>query len=139
MHDTIFCLGTVSRSVIVGTDIDECLEALHDCSQHAVCINVDGSYTCECVFGYEGNGVNCTRTFVMHVLSLIILVTIMHSACMTLLNFVCFGTVSRSVIIGTGVAGSLLVGAILLLLTIAGCSKIIQKIQSRIPKKKQRV
>ena len=42
------------------TDIDECLEALHDCSQHAVCINVDGSYTCECGFGFEGNGVNCT-------------------------------------------------------------------------------
>ena len=51
-----------------------------------------------------------------------------------LIIFTCFGVVSRSVIIGTGVAGSLLVGAVLLLLTIVGCIKIIK---SRIPKKKE--
>ena len=50
----------------------------------------------------------------------------------------CFGTVSRSVIIGTSVAGSLLVGVILLLLTITGCIKIIVKIKSSIPKKKKK-
>ena len=51
-------------------------------------------------------------------------------------NF-CFGAVSRSVIIATSVAGLLLVGVILLLLTITGCIKIIVKIKSSIPKKKK--
>lgn len=50
---------------ITTKDIDECLKDDHNCSQHAVCYNVDGSYTCECVLGFEGNGVNCTSTFMI--------------------------------------------------------------------------
>ncbi|KAL3886810.1 hypothetical protein ACJMK2_026779, partial [Sinanodonta woodiana] len=38
--------------------IDECFEKVSDCPQ--TCRNTDGSYTCLCYPGFEGNGYNCT-------------------------------------------------------------------------------
>ena len=44
-------------------DIDECALNLHDCHTNATCINVPGSYKCQCNKGYIGNGRDtCTRT-----------------------------------------------------------------------------
>ena len=44
-------------------DIDECALNLHDCHPNATCINVPGSYKCQCNKGYIGNGRDtCTRT-----------------------------------------------------------------------------
>ena len=36
------------------SDIDECKENDHECSEHAVCSNTFGNYTCECTAGYQG-------------------------------------------------------------------------------------
>ena len=33
-----------------SSDIDECMEEIHDCEQ--ICNNVNGSYTCSCNPGY---------------------------------------------------------------------------------------
>ena len=42
-------------------DIDECSDDTHhDCSENAKCENVQGSYTCTCDIGFEGDGQICT-------------------------------------------------------------------------------
>ena len=41
-------------------DIDECLRQLHNCSENALCTDIIGSFGCDCLAGYMGNGVNCT-------------------------------------------------------------------------------
>ncbi|TNN89510.1 Nephronectin [Liparis tanakae] len=40
-------------------DKDECLIGSHRCSRHARCVNTDGSYTCQCLEDYSGNGRTC--------------------------------------------------------------------------------
>ena len=42
------------------TDIDECLQDLTSCSPLAECINTVGSYECECLAGFDGDGKTCT-------------------------------------------------------------------------------
>ena len=44
------------------TDIDECTEGTHNCSQFADCANTIGSYVCSCREGFldEGRGFVCT-------------------------------------------------------------------------------
>ena len=32
------------------------------CAENAVCIETENSFYCDCVFGYTGNGCNCTGT-----------------------------------------------------------------------------
>ena len=50
------------------SDVNECatnmtqLQQLHECSQYADCINTEGSYTCQCVDGYAGDGYVCYPT-----------------------------------------------------------------------------
>lgn len=42
-------------------DVDECqLQGTGNCSEHADCNNVDGSFTCNCTMGFTGDGFNCT-------------------------------------------------------------------------------
>jgi len=44
-------------------DNDECLNGENDCSPNALCENTQGSYTCACNDGYDGDGVTCNGTF----------------------------------------------------------------------------
>ena len=48
--------------VPLSSDIDECQEPNASlCHELAVCVNTNGSYTCNCIEGYEGDGfANCT-------------------------------------------------------------------------------
>ena len=48
----------VSSSLL--SDVDECSSDTDDCSDLATCTNTDGSFVCECVAGYTGDGVTCT-------------------------------------------------------------------------------
>nr|XP_058940498.1 loricrin-like [Pocillopora verrucosa] len=41
-------------------DRNECIDNSHDCHAKAVCNNTEGSFTCNCTEGYQGNGRNCT-------------------------------------------------------------------------------
>ena len=43
-------------------DVNECLEGTDDCSDHALCSNTVGSFTCTCNDGYEGDGKTCRGT-----------------------------------------------------------------------------
>ena len=40
-------------------DINECVEASHQCSHNAECVNSVGSYHCKCLYGLEGSGLAC--------------------------------------------------------------------------------
>lgn len=45
-------------------DVDECKENLDDrCNGNAVCINTEGSYACECMPGFVGDGEYCECKF----------------------------------------------------------------------------
>ena len=41
------------------SDINECFEELDECHANANCSNVMGSYTCQCIEGFTGDGRNC--------------------------------------------------------------------------------
>ena len=42
-------------------DVDECANStLNNCHADAICTNNNGSFTCTCVRGYNGDGVTCS-------------------------------------------------------------------------------
>ena len=45
--------------MICFLDINECLLRKKKCSPNAQCINTQGSYSCKCHDGYEGDGETC--------------------------------------------------------------------------------
>ena len=45
--------------MICFLDINECLLRKTKCSPNAQCINTQGSYSCKCQDGYEGDGEKC--------------------------------------------------------------------------------
>ena len=48
--------------ICLSTDVNECVEGLHDCDPNAVCDNTVGSYNCTCRPGLIGDGRNsCTK------------------------------------------------------------------------------
>ena len=47
-------------NIIKNLDVDECMQNSNDCDANANCTNTEGSYTCECLRGYTGNGRNCS-------------------------------------------------------------------------------
>ena len=46
-------------------DVDECQKEDHKCHDEAECVNVVGSYNCACKTGFEGDGFNCTRKWLL--------------------------------------------------------------------------
>ncbi|XP_035665048.1 sushi, von Willebrand factor type A, EGF and pentraxin domain-containing protein 1-like, partial [Branchiostoma floridae] len=59
-ESAVTCLadGTWSDTIPTCTDIDECTQNL--CHGLATCINTIGSFQCNCINGYLGNGLTCT-------------------------------------------------------------------------------
>ena len=37
----------------------------YPCHTNATCNNTDGSYICDCVKGYDGDGTNCTGMYLI--------------------------------------------------------------------------
>ena len=44
---------------VVRDDWNKCVMGIHNCHEFAMCINVPGSFECECGPGYFGDGYNC--------------------------------------------------------------------------------
>ena len=63
--------------ICLNSDTDECSDGTHNCSQ--ICINANGSYTCECDHGYalDFDEVTCNGMYKMCVClySIIIMIT----------------------------------------------------------------
>ena len=53
-------MGIYFDFVLNIADIDECMTNAHDCHSNASCTDTDGSFTCMCNDGFEGNGTTCT-------------------------------------------------------------------------------
>ena len=51
-------------SLILSTDINECISGSAECHDNATCTNTDGSYECTCDFGFFGDGINCKSEIV---------------------------------------------------------------------------
>ena len=50
--------------MFIFSDIDECANpALNNCHQNANCLNIPGSYQCQCNIGYTGNGIQCAGKY----------------------------------------------------------------------------
>ena len=53
------------QSYISSSDIDECTSGNDTCHINATCINTAGSYDCECLSGFMGDGFNCSSEYVL--------------------------------------------------------------------------
>ena len=54
---------TDGAKTLLSPDVDECSQGLVGiCSPLAECKNTLGSYKCECLTGYHGDGKSCTGT-----------------------------------------------------------------------------
>ena len=51
------------------SDTNECEDKVHNCSDTANCVDVIGTYRCECLPGYHGDGHNCLSRCLAEVLS----------------------------------------------------------------------
>ena len=40
-------------------DVNECTADMHQCDAQALCMNLIGSYDCQCSDGYDGDGFSC--------------------------------------------------------------------------------
>ena len=46
--------------IFFETDIDECVLKHDNCGDHATCRNIEGSFACTCIPGFDGDGINCS-------------------------------------------------------------------------------
>ena len=44
---------------ILTVDIDECVSGTDNCDGNANCTNTEGSFTCQCSSGFNGDGETC--------------------------------------------------------------------------------
>jgi hypothetical protein len=49
----------VNFTFLPVSDINECLENMDNCHDNATCSNNEGSFACQCIQGYTGDGTNC--------------------------------------------------------------------------------
>ena len=56
--------------VLPHLDIDECSADSNPCDENADCTNTDGSYSCTCKEGFDGNGITCKGMQVNYLLTL---------------------------------------------------------------------
>ena len=49
-----------AHSFLFLTDVDECTAGSNTCDDNAECHDTDGSYWCQCLPGYQGDGYDCT-------------------------------------------------------------------------------
>ena len=56
MSTLCLCGYYTQTFTLIFSDIDECFENTHSCVNDANCTNTDGSFICQCGFGFVGDG-----------------------------------------------------------------------------------
>ena len=46
--------------MFIYADVNECEASPSPCHKSATCYNTDGSFYCECLEGFSGDGIECT-------------------------------------------------------------------------------
>uniref|UniRef100_A0A0G4IC14 EGF-like domain-containing protein n=1 Tax=Chromera velia CCMP2878 TaxID=1169474 RepID=A0A0G4IC14_9ALVE len=54
-----YASGLANFLVGSWTELDECAAGVHNCDPQAICANTNGSFTCTCTSGLDGDGVAC--------------------------------------------------------------------------------
>ena len=62
-HSNFMFGNRLKYSIFYMIDINECVEGSDSCHSDANCTNTKGSYNCECKNGFNGNGYNCTGSY----------------------------------------------------------------------------
>ena len=65
--ENIACLsgGVANATAPLCANINEC-NTTAPCSRHALCIDSEGSFSCQCLPGYRGNGSFCSGKYLVH-------------------------------------------------------------------------
>ncbi|KAL9979690.1 hypothetical protein ACROYT_G017390 [Oculina patagonica] len=63
MYTTVTAAKNLTKLLVCSdTDIDECAQGDAKCSKSADCVNLPGSYKCNCKNGFSGDGFNCAAS-----------------------------------------------------------------------------
>lgn len=49
-----------NKQISFFSDVDECFNGNNSCHTNASCFNLIGSYDCDCLPGFMGDGFNCS-------------------------------------------------------------------------------
>ena len=60
LTEITWLIAAVGCTLFCSSDVNECIEG-NDCDEFADCKNSNGSYTCSCKDGYQGNGKECIK------------------------------------------------------------------------------
>ena len=65
LFKTFFTFSCPINSIIFCSisDVDECNNTTFPCGDNANCTDTDGSFRCDCLNGFQGDGFNCTGTY----------------------------------------------------------------------------
>ena len=67
--------------IVVLADSNECALGTHNCNNNATCTNTDGSFTCTCATGFNGNGMTCEGRTKIDVLGCLIFLFLLKGGC----------------------------------------------------------
>ena len=57
LHGYAYLILLWNLKTFISSDEDECAFGLHDCDLVlGECVNIEGGYICQCIYGYEGDG-----------------------------------------------------------------------------------
>lgn len=68
--------------LLSSTDIDECQPFMNSCHRDGECVNTEGSYSCRCRPGFQGDGYDCVCESLLYWISTSIRASFCKFCCM---------------------------------------------------------